>query len=362
MIPDSSSENYPNLRYQHDKVQVNEDAPSFTMSMNDYATYSNLGLLQPITPDLIQAMAIRVLKNEQFDLLFDVANVDLSIVNAIRRIIIAEIPTVAIETVFMKNNTSVMPDEVLSHRIGLVPLKVNPDLLEYRNPGDPVTPENTLAFTMHVQCTNKPGVDQDLTDKLKYNNSHVYSRDIKWVPQGQQQEEKFAHSPPVPVHDMILLLQMRPNQVVSMDMHAVKGIGKTHAKFSPVATASYRLLPEINLVRPILGRTAELLRAACPLNVFDIEDGPEAKRCVVARPRNCSMCRECIRSGNGSWKDQLPEKDREEVNKSIVLTRAKDYVIFSVESTGILDSSTLVLQAFDIFLQKIKQLNAALSV
>lgn len=66
-------------------------------------------------------------------------------------------------------------------------------------------------------------------------------------------------------------------------MHCRKGIGKDHAKFSPVATASYRLLPVISLKEDVEGHDAEELVAKCPLNVFDIEDlGDGSKRAKVS--------------------------------------------------------------------------------
>ena len=60
--------------------------------------------------------------NKQFDAVFSLIGVDASIANAFRRILIAEIPTLAIEDVFILNNTSIIQDEVLAHRIGLIPL------------------------------------------------------------------------------------------------------------------------------------------------------------------------------------------------------------------------------------------------
>lgn len=39
----------------------------------------------------------------------------------------------AIEKVFVANNTSVIQDEVLAHRLGLVPIKVDPRLFDYKS-------------------------------------------------------------------------------------------------------------------------------------------------------------------------------------------------------------------------------------
>lgn len=77
-----------------------------------------------------------------------------------------------------------------------------------------------------------------------------------------------------------------------LQMHCRKGIGKDHAKFSPVATASYRLLPVITLNEEIEGQDAEELVAKCPLNVFDIEDlGGGDKRAKVRGGRMMSYIR-----------------------------------------------------------------------
>jgi DNA-directed RNA polymerase I and III subunit RPAC1 len=56
----------------------------------------------------------------------------LQVANSLRRIMISEAPTMAIEHVFIVNNTSVIQDEVLSHRLGLVPLRVDPRLFQYK--------------------------------------------------------------------------------------------------------------------------------------------------------------------------------------------------------------------------------------
>jgi len=52
--------------------------------------------------------------------------------NALRRIMIAEVPTIAIEKVDMWQNTSIIPDESLAHRVGLIPIKADPRQFEYK--------------------------------------------------------------------------------------------------------------------------------------------------------------------------------------------------------------------------------------
>ncbi|KDD72188.1 hypothetical protein H632_c3726p0, partial [Helicosporidium sp. ATCC 50920] len=53
---------------------------------------------------------------------FVLSGVDASIANALRRVILAEVPTIAIELVEIENNTTVLNDEFLAHRLGLIPL------------------------------------------------------------------------------------------------------------------------------------------------------------------------------------------------------------------------------------------------
>jgi DNA-directed RNA polymerase I and III subunit RPAC1 len=63
---------------------------------------------------------------------FDLIGIDAAIANAFRRILIAEVPSMAIEDVFILNNTSIMHDEVLAHRLGLIPIKADPNDFSFR--------------------------------------------------------------------------------------------------------------------------------------------------------------------------------------------------------------------------------------
>jgi DNA-directed RNA polymerase I and III subunit RPAC1 len=65
---------------------------------------------------------------------------------------------------------------------------------------------------------------------------------------------------------------LRPGQEIEMELICEKGIGKTHAKWSPVSTAYYRLVPQITIKEDIINEDAVELKNICPMGVFDIED------------------------------------------------------------------------------------------
>jgi DNA-directed RNA polymerase I and III subunit RPAC1 len=78
-------------------------------------------------------LKVDIIRSDDLEMEFDLVGVDASIANAFRRILIAEVPTMAIETVYVFNNTSVIQDEVLAHRLGLIPIKANPEKFGWQN-------------------------------------------------------------------------------------------------------------------------------------------------------------------------------------------------------------------------------------
>ena len=124
-----------------------------------------------------------------------------------------------------------------------------------------------------------------------------------------------------------------------MELVCEKGIGKTHAKWSPVCTAYYRNLPDIRLNEEIRGDDAKELKKLCPVGVFDIEDIGKHKRAVVKDGGEaCTVCRECIRG------DKFADK--------IDLGKRKDVFEFHVESLGIYQPDQLVRESLKILKDK----------
>lgn len=185
---------------------------------------------------------MRILEQpSEHHLVFEMLHVDTSFVNALRRILLAEVPTVALEQIYMWNNTSIIHDEVLAHRMGLIPLDADARLLDEPDPeDDSPTDRNTVVFRLAVSCPKKKpvakkkksGDEDDEMDgeertvgdagealesvqeaasssrKLQFPKDrpytkHVYSRDLIWVPQGDQ-EERFPNGIK-PIHDDILI-------------------------------------------------------------------------------------------------------------------------------------------------------------
>lgn len=98
----------------------------------------------------IEHCDIKVKSLTSEDIVFEIKGIEPPLANALRRIMIAEIPTMAIEKVEMWQNTSVIPDENLAHRMGLVPIAADPRIFEFKQEGKPHTAENSLRFRLHV--------------------------------------------------------------------------------------------------------------------------------------------------------------------------------------------------------------------
>lgn len=285
---------------------------------------------------------------------FDMIGVDPAIANALRRILIAEVPTIAIEHVFVVNNTSIIQDEVMAHRLGLVPLLAPPHLFEPKTAEEAPSEKNTLVFKLDVACRRLP--DGSLE------NDKVLSSALQWLPGGSELPEEttcrfasgqahlFPDTPgapprPQPVHSDILLAKLRPGQCIRLEAHATRGTGKEHAKWSPVATAWYRLQPVVHMLQDVradsdVGR--ELL-ATCP-GLFTAD--PASGLVVAGEARGHEMVLEKLRR----------LLDQEAFAAAVSYRKRKDHFIFTIESSGVMPPHELLAQALDILQEKARSL------
>ncbi|XP_028785431.1 DNA-directed RNA polymerases I and III subunit rpac1 [Neltuma alba] len=354
----------PHLELMRTRVFCNNDAPDHTDTIQYSGAYAALGVDNSIRLDnFCQNFKVQVNRLTEDDMEFDMMGIDPALANAFRRILIAEVPTMAIERVYIANNTSVIQDEVLSHRLGLIPIKADPRLFENpENAGNDKNEKNTIVFKLHVRCEKGHPRITVKSNELKWlpNGSELPAEDVKpnsgSKPRtftsfscSQDSLPEFSTDPIAPKNLDIILAKLGPGQEIELEAHAVKGIGKTHAKWSPVATAWYRMLPEVVLLKEVKDDLAEELKNKCPVGVFDIEDiGKGRRRATVANPRACTLCRECIRGGK-EWEDRVS------------LRRVKDHFIFNVESTGALPPEVLFTEAVKILEEKCERVITELS-
>ncbi|KAL9124435.1 MAG: hypothetical protein Q9217_006234 [Psora testacea] len=320
-------------------------------------------------------------QNLLYNASFSLINLDASLANAFRRILIAEIPTLAIENVYIRANDSIIADEVLSHRLGQIPL-TGPlsglKWLEYiprrsqalgEDSGKAMEEEreakdnDTIVLKLQVRCDWKEGMrgkygkPEDL-----YEHSNVYASDLVYEIQGRQSEHFSGENAIRPANPRILVAKIRPGDEIDMILHAVKGIGADHAKFSPVATATYRLLPSIDILRPILGDDARKFARCFPKGVIGLEEvtseeseregiGYEGrsgeKKAVVRDVMRDTVSRECLR--------------HDEFRGKVKLGRIRDHFIFSVESTGQIPSDALFIESVRILRGKCRMLKGSLA-
>ncbi|KAI3970409.1 hypothetical protein MKX01_024056 [Papaver californicum] len=355
----------PHLELQRTRVSCDKYAPTHTENIQSSGAYTSVGVDNSLRLDQFRKnFRVTVVHLTEDDMEFDMIGIDPSIANAFRRILISEVPTMAIEKVLIVNSTTLVQDEVLAHRLGLIPIKADPRLFEYMSENDTPNENNTIVFKLHAKCKRGEPRLTVKSDALKWlpNGS-----ELKFVPppgadsNGETKEKpytsfscnqaslpQFVNNPIVPKHPDIIISKLGPGQEIILEAHAVKGMGKTHAKWSPVSTAWYRMLPEVVLLQDIEDELAEELVKKCPAKVFDIEDlGKGKMKATVARPRSCTLCRECIREEN--WE------------KRVSLRRVKDHFIFTIESSGALPPEELFTEAVKILEEKCERVMAELS-
>jgi len=282
---------------------------------------------------------VKVIRLEGMEMEFDLIGADVAIANAFRRILIAEVPTMAIEKVGIRYNTSVIPDDVLAHRLGLIPIKADPRLFEYKQDGVvKKSADDTLEFTLKIKCTkNENATDEAIEPEDKYKDHLVYSKQLEWCPIGDQ-ADLYKKNSIGPIHDDILIAKLRQGHELDLILHCFKGIGKDHAKFSPVATASYRLLPEISLTREVQGEQAEKLVKCFSPGVMELVEENGQTVAKVVNPRRDTCSRNVYRY--------------EDLKDAVKMSRVRDHLIFSIESTGALPPDTLMVEAIKVLMAK----------
>lgn len=282
----------------------------------------------------------RVLRQEglYIEILFE--RVPLPILNALRRIIQLEVPTMAIDEVIFYENSTPLYDEIIAHRLGLIPLRSEEAIEKYKPPEVCArcmesyyaeAPEEAIERPSPEECEGcftyiRGSIENESTEDLKT----MYSGDL--VPD----------DPDVaPVYKEIPIVVLGPEQRLSFDAKARLGRGIEHIKWSPVSVAGVRYVADIttSILDENMLRAAEDCIGYCPVGILGVSR--EEKRIYVKDVYSCILCMQCVR--------HCPEK-------SIKVSYRDDQYILFFESVGQLSIRKILLKALDIFISKIDYL------
>jgi len=232
---------------------------------------------------------------------FTLWDTDISVANALRRIMLAEVPAMAIEIVNVEDNDTVIFDEFIAHRLGLIPLSSH-------NVGD-IPPDDGMVefkecgcFDGCFKCTREFRLDAACTEDKVFTVTHF---DIVHDHKGSEKykgpltpKDDSIRCCPFPKPDVdeeqdradngIIIAKMKKDQRLRMTCLARKGIPKYHAKFMPVATALYNFEPIIELDREMvdsltLDEKVDLV-ASCPRRTLGLDPFDKVQ---VVNPKDC---------------------------------------------------------------------------
>jgi DNA-directed RNA polymerase subunit D len=253
-------------------------------------------------------MDIDIKNKDENQIVFIIEGVEVPFVNAIRRICMVEVPTIAVEDVEIYKNESRLFDEVLSHRLGLIPLKT--DL-------ESITPREECDCESHCPRCSVSLILKEKGPKV------VYSGDLT------SQDPEV-----VPVYDTIPIMKLREGEEVELEAIAQLGIGLEHAKWQPTTTSAYSHYPLITIDTEkceVCAKCAE----ECPRGVLEFDD--KKNKILVVDPEKCNMCKTCM-------------KDCEAV--AITVEGQEDKFIFKIETDGSLSPEDVISTACDILAGK----------
>ncbi|AFD00286.1 DNA-directed RNA polymerase, subunit D [Methanocella conradii HZ254] len=221
--------------------------------------------------------------------------------NALRRAMLADIPKMAIDYVDIYDNTSVMFDEMLAHRLGLIPLKTNLNMYKLKEECDCKGAGCALCQVTFTLSAEGPCM--------------VHSRDLK-----------SSDPETVPADDNIPIIELKEGQKLVLTAVARLGHGKEHAKFQPVCPPGYKYVPIIEISEKC--DSCKQCVEACPRGVFAVDKN----KVVVVSPYECSMCELCMEACD--------------IN-AIKVSADNTAFIFSVETDGSFSAGEVVTRAAD---------------
>jgi len=260
---------------------------------------------------------VKIVEDKENHIRFLLKGTNHAYANALRRAMIAEVPAMAIEDVIMIENTSVLYDETVAHRLGLIPLRT--DLDAYILPEECDCKSELgcskcrASFTLEVEASSE--------------SLMVYSSSLK------------SDGSVTPVSGNVPIVKLGPKQKLRLEAYARLGKGIEHAKWQPVSACAYKYLPKVILNSDNLSNPSEVIQA-CPTDVYAHD--PENK-IVVRDEMACTLCMDCVQKA-------VPHDPKKQF--PIKIEGDETAFIFYVESTGAIPPKRIVGEATNVLDKK----------
>jgi DNA-directed RNA polymerase subunit D len=162
--------------------------------------------------DFVQDLSsLEVISKNDKKIAVKLKDVPLQYSNALRRVCLNGVPVFAIDTVDIIENSSVLPDEGLAHRLGLIPIKT--DLSRFNEPSKCDCQSETGCSNCKVMLVLDSG-DSDVTRTILSNELSSEDDSVK------------------PISDKIPIVQLAPGQRIKIECYARLGRGTDHAKWN----------------------------------------------------------------------------------------------------------------------------------
>lgn len=155
--------------------------------------------------------SLEVISKDNQKISLKLKGVPLQYANALRRVCLNGVPVFAIDTVDIIENTSVLPDEGLAHRLGLIPLKT--DLSRFNEPSKCDCQSEAGCSNCKVMLVLDSG-DSDVTRTILSNELSSEDDSIS------------------PTSDKIPIVELAPGQKIKIECYARLGRGTEHAKWN----------------------------------------------------------------------------------------------------------------------------------
>lgn len=253
-------------------------------------------------------MEIRMLNQDSEKATFIIEGVNAGFVNALRRAFISEIPTFAVDYVIFYSNTSPLYDEIIAHRLAMVPLTTETNRYI---PAEECCEEGCEKCSVTLSIS-KDGPGMVMSGDMVSEDSDV-----------------------VPAFDNIPLVKLGTNQKLVLNAIARIGYAKDHVKYQS-SIASYQHVAEITVDEEVCDLGGACIRA-CPRDVLAIMED----ELVPKHLYSCNLCRTCV---------DICDFD------AIAVEPVKGSFIFKLESFGSIPLKKLVEEVVKVFTKKADEL------